>query len=227
MILPRCQKPPATPSVAVQSTGIDVVRSIADFLRPDTLVLGYGRSEDAGSRLGPPHPDRPAKGEPHQTGGSSDLGAGKGVLFLLRQFRACARQATLPQPWLRQSPAPSRSLIGVKAAARRPCANAPGEIHAMIVTVLAALAEPTHLCAMRLLADGSEHCVCELIQLPGVTQSRMSRHMQVLKQAGRVVDRRDAPWVRYRLNPPMPVATHRPIDAACAPETLAKEGRAA
>jgi ArsR family transcriptional regulator len=35
------------------------------------------------------------------------------------------------------------------------------------------------------------------------TQSRMSRHMQVLKQAALVVDRRDAQWVRYRLNPDM------------------------
>ena len=28
--------------------------------------------------------------------------------------------------------------------------------------------------------------------------------MEVLKQAGLVVDRRDAQWVRYRLNPDMP-----------------------
>ncbi|MBZ4022925.1 transcriptional regulator [Rhodobacter sp. TJ_12] len=73
----------------------------------------------------------------------------------------------------------------------------------MVLSVLAALAEPTRLGAMRLLADGSEHCVCELMQKAGATQSRMSRHMQVLRQAGLVLDRRDAQWVRYRRNPDM------------------------
>lgn len=67
----------------------------------------------------------------------------------------------------------------------------------MILSVLTALAEPTRLEAMRLLGDGREHCVCELMEKIGATQSRMSRHMQVLKQAGLVTDRRDAQWVRY------------------------------
>ncbi|MCR8547418.1 metalloregulator ArsR/SmtB family transcription factor [Salipiger sp. P9] len=74
----------------------------------------------------------------------------------------------------------------------------------MILTVLSAMAEPTRLEAMRILSDGSEHCVCELMKRLGATQSRMSRHMQVLKQAGLVTDRRDAQWVRYRLNPALP-----------------------
>lgn len=66
---------------------------------------------------------------------------------------------------------------------------------------LTALSEPTRLNALRLLADGNEHCVCELMQRLGATQSRMSRHMGVLKSAGIVTDRRDAQWVRYRRNP--------------------------
>lgn len=74
----------------------------------------------------------------------------------------------------------------------------------MILTVLSALAEPTRLQAMRLLHDGDEHCACELMELLGATQSRVSRHMQILKQAGLVIDRRDAQWVRYRINPCMP-----------------------
>lgn len=84
----------------------------------------------------------------------------------------------------------------------------------MIVAVLSALAEPTRLGAMRLLADGSEHCVCELMQKLGATQSRMSRHMQVLKQAGLVLDRRDAQWVRYRIRPDLPPAVARLVEAA-------------
>ena len=84
----------------------------------------------------------------------------------------------------------------------------------MILAVLSALAEPTRLEAMRLLADGSEHCVCELMRKLGATQSRMSRHMLVLKQAGLVLDRRDAQWVRYRINPDLPLSLARLVDAA-------------
>ena len=84
----------------------------------------------------------------------------------------------------------------------------------MVISVLAALAEPTRLEAMRLLSDGSEHCVCELMRSLGATQSRMSRHMQVLKQAGLVTDRRDAQWVRYRRNPDLAPAIAALLDAA-------------
>ncbi len=93
----------------------------------------------------------------------------------------------------------------------------------MIVAVLSALAEPTRLEAMRLLADGSEHCVCELMGKLGATQSRMSRHMQILKQAALVVDRRDAQWVRYRINPGLPEPLARLVDAALERETMISE----
>ena len=93
----------------------------------------------------------------------------------------------------------------------------------MIVTILSALAEPTRLAAMGLLADGSEHCVCELMQQLGATQSRMSRHMQVLKQAGLVTDRRDAQWVRYRINPALPPGIARLLHAALAPDLATED----
>ncbi|MTH66478.1 metalloregulator ArsR/SmtB family transcription factor [Paracoccus sp. DK608] len=76
-----------------------------------------------------------------------------------------------------------------------------------MLAVLSALAEPTRLEAMRLLADGSEHCVCELMRKLGATQSRMSRHMQVL-------DRRDAQWVRYRISPELSPSLARLVEAA-------------
>ena len=83
----------------------------------------------------------------------------------------------------------------------------------MPLAVLSALSEPTRLGAIRLLADGAEHCVCEMMARLGVTQSRMSRHMQTLKQAGLVVDRRDAQWVRYRLNPKLEPTTRKILEA--------------
>lgn len=74
----------------------------------------------------------------------------------------------------------------------------------MPLIVLTAIAEPTRLAALQVLADGGEHCVCELMTRLGASQSRMSRHMGVLRQAGLVVDRRDQQWVRFRLNPDIP-----------------------
>jgi ArsR family transcriptional regulator len=48
----------------------------------------------------------------------------------------------------------------------------------------------------------------------GAIQSRMLRQMQVLKQAGLLVDRHDAQWVGYRRNPDMAGNVRAPIDAA-------------
>ncbi len=84
------------------------------------------------------------------------------------------------------------------------------------VEILSALAEPTRLAAICILRDEREHCVCELMRELGVTQSRMSRHMAVLKNAGLVVDRRDAQWVRYRRTPDLPAAVTALLEAALA-----------
>ncbi|WP_372624241.1 ArsR/SmtB family transcription factor [Falsiroseomonas sp.] len=73
---------------------------------------------------------------------------------------------------------------------------------------------PTRLAALRVLHDGREHCVCELMRQLGASQSRMSRHMATLRQVGLVTDRRDAQSVRYRLDPTLPPAVRHLLDAA-------------
>ncbi len=85
-----------------------------------------------------------------------------------------------------------------------------------IVTILSALAEPTRLAAICLLWDGEEHCVCEMMEKIDATQSRMSRHMAVLRVAGLVTDRRDAQWVRYRRNPALSREVVAIVDAVMA-----------
>jgi ArsR family transcriptional regulator len=85
-----------------------------------------------------------------------------------------------------------------------------------ICGLMSALSEPTRLGALRIIWDGDEHCVCELMQVLGATQSRMSRHMSVLKAAGLLVDRRDAQWVRYRRNPKVSPAICAIVDAVLA-----------
>jgi ArsR family transcriptional regulator len=84
------------------------------------------------------------------------------------------------------------------------------------IAILSALAEPTRLQALRLVWDGREHCVCELVKALGATQSRMSRHMATLKLAGLVTDRRDAQWVRYRRAADLPRHVVALVDAALA-----------
>jgi len=88
--------------------------------------------------------------------------------------------------------------------------------------ILAALAEPTRFEAIRLLWDGREHCVCELMQVLDKGQSCMSRHMTALKKVGLVVDRRDAQWVRYRRNPALPKQIITLINAALELEKTTK-----
>jgi ArsR family transcriptional regulator len=84
--------------------------------------------------------------------------------------------------------------------------------------ILTALCDPTRRAALALLWDGDEHCVCELMDRLGASQSRMSRHMKLLREAGLVLDRRDAQWVRYRRNPALAPERAAIIDAVLAAE---------
>ena len=106
----------------------------------------------------------------------------------------------------------------IKRSLRRPdfliIDGAVGGTHEGVVT--RGRDEPTRLAAVRLLWDGREHCVCELMRELGATQSRMSRHMAILKTAGLVADRRDAQWVRYRRSPDLDPEVTALVDAALA-----------
>jgi ArsR family transcriptional regulator len=60
----------------------------------------------------------------------------------------------------------------------------------------------------------------------GASQSRMSRHMKVLRETGLVLDRRDAQWVRYRRDPALAPELATIVDAVLAAER-ASERKAA
>jgi ArsR family transcriptional regulator len=62
-----------------------------------------------------------------------------------------------------------------------------------------ALSDETRLRILKLLAR-RELCVCELEVLLGMTQSRVSTNLAVLRNAGLVRDRRDGRWVFYSLD---------------------------
>lgn len=63
---------------------------------------------------------------------------------------------------------------------------------------LKALADPTRLRLLGLLADG-ERCVCELYEPLGIAQNLASHHLRVLREAGLVTARRDSRWAYYSL----------------------------
>ena len=88
--------------------------------------------------------------------------------------------------------------------------------------ILNALSDPTRRGALALLGDGREHCLCELMARLGASQSRMSRHMKVLRETGLVLDRRDAQWVRFRRNPKLAAELVAVVDAVLAAEEMVK-----
>jgi ArsR family transcriptional regulator, arsenate/arsenite/antimonite-responsive transcriptional repressor len=69
-----------------------------------------------------------------------------------------------------------------------------------ILRILAALADPVRLRALRLLR-GRELCVCELMDVLRLPQYAVSRHLRVLRAAGLVQARRSGRWMHYRLRP--------------------------
>ena len=50
-----------------------------------------------------------------------------------------------------------------------------------------------------LLLDSDELCVCDFVEALGITQSKASRHLRYLYNAGLLRDRREGLWTHYRL----------------------------
>jgi ArsR family transcriptional regulator len=75
---------------------------------------------------------------------------------------------------------------------------------ATLDTVLKALADPTRLRIVGLLAAG-EICVCHLQESLGIAQPKTSRHLAYLRRAGVVEGRKNGLWVYYRLAEMEPV----------------------
>ena len=73
-----------------------------------------------------------------------------------------------------------------------------------------ALADETRLRILNLLAHG-ELCVCDIMSVLEIGQSKASRHLAYLRNAGLVDDRRNGAWMYYSLSRPNG-ATHRRIN---------------
>ncbi len=67
-----------------------------------------------------------------------------------------------------------------------------------VVKIFKALSDQTRL-RITLLLRRRELCVCELMFILGMEQSRVSHHMRILKEAGIAEDVREGRWIIYRV----------------------------
>lgn len=65
-----------------------------------------------------------------------------------------------------------------------------------ILNTLKSLSDETRLRILNILYE-KELCVCDIIETLQVTQTKASRHLSYLKNAGLVTDRKNAQWVYY------------------------------
>ncbi|MBM4287084.1 MAG: winged helix-turn-helix transcriptional regulator [Deltaproteobacteria bacterium] len=61
------------------------------------------------------------------------------------------------------------------------------------------LADETRLQILWLLMVKEELCVCDIMGVIGITQSKASRHLRYLYNLGLVTDRREGLWMYYRI----------------------------
>ena len=67
-----------------------------------------------------------------------------------------------------------------------------------MVGVFKALSDPTRIRILLLLGE-RDLCVCEIMYILGMEQSRISHQMRILRNAGLAEDRREGRWINYRV----------------------------
>ncbi|KAA0956146.1 ArsR/SmtB family transcription factor [Planococcus kocurii] len=65
--------------------------------------------------------------------------------------------------------------------------------------VLKLLGDKTRLSMMKLL-EQNECCVCEFVEIFGISQSAISQHLRKLRDVGLVKENRKGQWIFYSLN---------------------------
>jgi ArsR family transcriptional regulator, arsenate/arsenite/antimonite-responsive transcriptional repressor len=69
-----------------------------------------------------------------------------------------------------------------------------------VLTGIKAISEEIRIRTIMLLIN-REACVCELMEVFGMPQSKLSHHLIALKKAGILLDDRRGKWNYYRLSP--------------------------
>src|SRR4030067_2538812 len=65
--------------------------------------------------------------------------------------------------------------------------------------IFKALSDETRLKLLKIFEKG-EICVCDLVSVLNVSQPKISFHLNVLKEAGLIKDRKQGKWVHYSIN---------------------------
>jgi ArsR family transcriptional regulator len=68
-----------------------------------------------------------------------------------------------------------------------------------VLAIARALADPTRVRIVAALRNG-ELCVCELVDALGISQSSLSSHLQICRQAAVVRTRKESRWIYYSLS---------------------------
>ncbi len=96
-------------------------------------------------------------------------------------------------------------------------AGLPAEVAEQTVGVLKALADPTRLQIVAVLARSDRPvCVCDLTARFELSQPTISHHVGKLKSAGLVEAEKRGIWAYYRMRDDLPPAARRLIEAATA-----------
>ena len=82
-----------------------------------------------------------------------------------------------------------------------PAPNATRTPTERLVPLFAALADRTRLRLLHLI-DVREVCVCYFVEILGLSQPKISRHLAYLRRAGLVRARREGKWMHYRMEIP-------------------------
>lgn len=83
------------------------------------------------------------------------------------------------------------------------------------------LSDDTRLRCLLLLRKEGELCVCEINQIIGGNQPKISRHLALMRASGLVSDERRGQWVYYSLNSSLPSWAKKITEAIL--ENLMKE----
>jgi ArsR family transcriptional regulator len=69
------------------------------------------------------------------------------------------------------------------------------------IKMFKALSDETRLRIFLLFIQSEELCVCELVNILNMEQSRISHSIRILREAGLIVNRREGRWIIYSINP--------------------------
>ncbi len=93
-----------------------------------------------------------------------------------------------------------------------------------LARIIKAMADETRLQMLALIVHDEEVCVCDCMQVLGISQSKASRHLRYLANAGLLDDRRDGTWVYYRVAKQLDADRGVLLDAARALLTAKRVG---